>query len=174
MRIPWRKTPDNFLLTRVHVWANTLHLVWTMSVLVVLLLTLVAYGIVHFRALELPMGMVVPYLVGVAFFAFACASPHAQRVHAQAAGLLVPGVLLESVGFSILGLLCFRPSQGTSVLLGACVLCSVATVQWWHHARRRELADWLDQSQTSGAYVIAIVCALLCLLLAGLITNAFV
>lgn len=55
------QNPDNHLPSRVHVWTNALHLVWTISLLIVLALSLIAYGVATFRTQTLSPILLLPY-----------------------------------------------------------------------------------------------------------------
>lgn len=99
------ENPDNYLPTRVHVWANAVHLVWTVSLLMILALGFVACGIAMWRTMGMPLLVLWPFAQGMLFFWYASASKPAKRIHATAVGLLFPGVACTSAGFAALALL---------------------------------------------------------------------
>ena len=165
--------PDNYLPTRVHIWANTAHLVWTISLLIVLLLGLIAYSIIHVRSIETPLLMLWPYLCSIAFYFHACASPLAIHLHAKSVGVLFPGVLATSAGFTLLTVMCYLPSTGTIAMCASCLAFSLAAYAWVHTMSKYEEAAWFLEGQKTGAYSIAIAASILILLIIGFATAAF-
>lgn len=163
--------PDNYLPTRVHVWANTIHLVWTLSLLIVLLLSLIAYSLVEFRSMGTPLLMLWPYAQSMAYFAFCCTSPAAMRMRATAVGILVPGVVATSAGFSALVLVCYLPSWGGLALLVACRSCTIGALMWQRASVGSDSHSWMQEAQGSRAYSIAMAGAILVLLVVGLLTG---
>lgn len=158
------ENPDNYLPSRAHVWANGVHLVWTISQLIVLLLGLLAYSLAAFRTVPAPASMLWPYIFGVGFFAFTVVSPYAVQIHATAVGTLVPGIAVLSLGFAALALVCYLPSAAGSVLVAACAACLVASIAWERASRRGNLGAWLADWHGTGAYPIVVVVTILALL----------
>lgn len=165
--------PDNYLPTRVHIWANTAHLVWTISLLIVLLLGLIAYSIVQARSIETPLLMLWPYLCSMAFYFHACASPLAIRLHAKSVGVLFPGVLATSAGFTLLTVMCYLPSIGAAAMCTSCAAFSFAAYAWARVMSKDEDAVWFREGQKTGTYSVAIATSILVLLIIGFATSAF-
>lgn len=165
------ENPDAYLPTRVHTWANLIHLVWTISLAIMLLLSLVSYSIVRFRTVEVPLLMLWPIAQAMAFLAYASISPIAVRVRATSVGIFVPGVLAVSAGFCALILVCYLPSWTLAAVLLLCVLCAIGALTWSHTYAKRGDTEWLKEGSRSRAYSLAIATCLLCLLVIGLATQ---
>ena len=167
------ENPDNYLPSRVHVWANIAHLTWTVSVLMVLLLAMLAWGITNFRSTPTPILMLWPYAQAVVFYAFSSASSYAVRIRATGVGMFLPGVAAISLAFVAYALICFAPSIGAVLVLLTCTTCFAGTVVWVRRARYGEGAQWLEQNRVSGAYVVTVTTTIIAMLLAGVATLAF-
>ena len=165
------ENPDNYLPTRVHVWANTLHLVWTISLTIVLLLILLAYAVMEFRSMEVPLLTLWPIMQAMAFLAYSCVSPVAVRLRVTSVGIFAPGVALVAVGFITLTLVCFLPSWTQGVICLVCALCMLGAALWSRHSAQAKAA-WVEQGRASAAYSIAIAACVFCLLAIALATNA--
>lgn len=167
------ENPDNYLPSRAHVWANTLHLVLTISFVIVGLLGVLAYSIANFRTTPAPAALAWPYAQGVLFFAFSSLSPYAVKTRATGIGVFVPAVVALSAGFFCLASLCYLPSAAGTALCIACVACPLAALAWAHGAKRGELAEWLSTWSRAGAYPAVIAATVLGLLVLGFATFAF-
>ncbi|MBR3317978.1 MAG: hypothetical protein IKG21_09215 [Atopobiaceae bacterium] len=167
------ENPDNYLPSRVHVWPNIAHLTWTVSVLMVLLLAMLAWGITNFRSTPAPILMLWPYAQAVVFYAFSSASSYAVRIRATGVGMFLPGVAAISLAFVAYALICFAPSIGTVLVLLTCTTCFAGTVVWVRRARYGEGAQWLEQNRVSGAYVVTVTATIIAMLVAGIATLAF-
>lgn len=167
------ENPDTYLPTRAHVCANAVHLVWTISLLIVLLLSLIAYSIVGFRTLSMPSLMLWPYLHSMAFFFFACTSRLAIRLRAACTGVLLPGVAATSAGFLLLSVACYLPSAGTVLMCTACVLFTLVALAWVRTHSSSDHAEWISESRESGTYSVAVAASIFILLVIGFATSAF-
>lgn len=166
------ENPDVYLPTRVHVWANNFHLVWTFSLLVVLILGLLGYSFVSFRTLESPALMTWPYVQAMLFFAYAFTSYYAVRTQTTAVGALVPGVVCASMGILLVSLVCYLPSWGGALLWFACVVGSLWTCVWVRRQRGTDRRSWLEEQGRSRAYSIAIICCVGVLFVLGVLTAS--
>lgn len=158
------ENPDNYLPSRAHVWANTLHLVWTISLVIVGMLSVLAYSVVRFRTTPAPVELAWPCAAGVLFFAYASISPYAVRTRATGIGVFLPAVVAICVVFAVLALVCFLPSVAGVALGVSCVACLAGAIAWTRRARGSDLSDWLGAWRHAGAYPAAIVCTILLLL----------
>lgn len=170
---PVCENPDNYRLNRAHVWANIVHLTWTYSLLIVLLLILFAYSGARFRALPAPMFFVWPYLHGVLFFFLTSVTSYAVKVRSTGMGTFLPGVLAESLGFLALALVFYLPSLGGLLLCVCCAASIAAAIAWTRAARQGELGEWLLQVNYARIYVVVITATIVVLFVLGLATLAF-
>ena len=169
-REPLRDNPDTFLPTRVHVWANMIHLVWTISLLIVLLMSYLIYSIVDFRTQSLPALVLWPYLQAILFYAHTCASPLAARLRTVSVGMLLPCIAATSAAFALSAAICYLPSW-VSVVLGACGLLFTGLAHAWTRARARtedSAHDWFEAGRSFGVYAVAMTATVLTLVLLGL------
>ncbi len=167
------ENPDNYLPTRVHVWANIVHLTWTISILMVLLLAMLAWGISCFRSFSVPILILWPYVQAVVFFAFSSVTPYAVRVRATGVGVFLPGIAATSIAFSVYATVCFVLSTDTALLCAVCASCLEGTIIWVRHTRDNGSAEWLAQNRLTGAYAMAVTATILGMLVVGVATLAF-
>ena len=167
------ENPDNYLFGRAHVWANVVHLTWTFSLVIILLLSLLAYSVTNFRIEPAPMMLMWPYLQGVLFFSFISTTSYAVKTRSTGMGIFLPGVLAESLGFLALALVFYQPSLGGLLLCACCAASLAATVVWTRTAREGELGKWLSQVSYERIYATAITATILVLLTLGMATLAF-
>lgn len=164
------ENPDNYLPSRVHVWANSLHLVCVISMIIGLLLTMIAYSISCFRQNEAPVLVLWPYLQTMLFLVQSSASPAARRIHATSVGIMAPGVLASAIGTAALVTTCFLPSWRTVVICAACAISAIVVLVW--KAREQQVApDWLAEGRQSRFYGIAIPAAVAMLLFLGAVST---
>lgn len=164
------ENPDNYLLTRVHVWANSLHLVCVISMLIALLLSMIAYAIAHAQQAEAPLLILWPYLQAMLFLVQSSASPAARRIRATSVGIMVPGVLASAVGTAILVTFCFVPSWKTVAICAVCAASAVVVLAWRTH-ELRVAPDWLAGGRQSRYYGIAVPAAVAMLLFLGAVST---
>jgi hypothetical protein len=168
------ENPDNYLPTRVHMWVNNLFLVFSVSRIIVFLISLFAYSALNFRTIETPPLMVVLYLLSVAFFAFSSASPYAVKTRATGVGIFLPAVLFISVGFAALSLTCYVASLTQAGLLVAIALCLSACLAWYLRAKRGAHEIWISAWSHSGSYPTVVTATIFILLFFAFVTRAFV
>ncbi|MDO4536865.1 MAG: hypothetical protein Q4B54_01805 [Coriobacteriales bacterium] len=168
------ENPDNYLPTRAHVWANTMHLAWSISLSCTLLLCLITYSINNFRMMEAPLFMLLPIYCGMLFFAQAYASPYAIEAQCTDGGAFVPCVIASSVGFIALLVTCYLPSWQGLVLCMACLASVIWAFLWQDKIMRTENASWLEQGKHASSYSVYFVIALAGMLVIGILTSAFI
>lgn len=166
------ENPDNYLPSRVHVWANGIHLVWTISLAIMLLLAMLAHGAASPKAHDCPPLILWPYLQAVAFLSFASVSGLASRIRATCIGIFLPGIMVLSIGFTTYALACFRPSLGSATLCLSCIVCMSAAALWTRKHAHDNQGDWLVSGNGSSRFVGVIVGSLAILLIMGLATAA--
>ena len=166
------ENPDNYLPSRVHMWANNLFLVWSVARIIVFLISLFAYSALNFRTIETPPLMVLLYLFAVAFFAFSSASPYAVKTRATGVGIFLPAVFFISVGFAALSLTCYAPSPTQAGLLAAIALCLSACLAWYSRARRGAHEVWISAWIHTGSYPTVVTAMIFILLILAFITRA--
>lgn len=151
--------PDCNLPTRAHVWANTLHLIVTFTIVCVLTLGLIAYSFVNFRVYPAPLLVLWPLFQTIAFLVYEGVSPAAERMEALGVGAFEPGVIASSVGIAALMLVCYRFSWETAVVCLVCLAC-LAGVLVWRRSLAAETPVWIERGRISGTYSLAVVAAL--------------
>lgn len=164
--------PDTFQTSRFHVWANNAHLVWTISLLVVLLLCFISYSMVMFRSVPAPLLMAWPYLSSMLFFAYAHVSPHALRVQSMSIASFVPGVVATSLGFFLVATICYLPSPGSTLVAISSIVCSISAIVFVRTYVERTQETWFVQG-SGRTYTIAIIVFIASLLVIGIITSSF-
>ena len=164
------ENPDDYLPSRVHVWANSLHLVCVISMIIGLLLTMIAYSISCFQQNEAPVLILWPYLQAMLFLVQSSASPAARRIHATSVGIMAPGVLASAIGTAMLVVTCFLPSWRTAVICVVCAVSAIVVLVWQGH-ERRVAPDWLAEGRQSCFYGIAIPAAVAMLLFLGAVST---
>ena len=167
------ENPDNYELSRPHVWANIIHLTWTYSLLIVLLLILFAYSVTHFRAYAAPAIFIWPYLQGILFFFFMSVTSYAVKARSTGVGVFLSGVLTESIGFGLLAIVFYLPSVGGLLLCACCAVCLAAAFTWLRSACHGEVGEWFSQVKYARVYTVVITATIVVLLVLGLVTFAF-
>ena len=167
------ENPDNYLPTRVHNWANTVFLVWTVSLVGVGLLGLAAFGLSHFHAVSAPPLLAWPYLQATLFFSFANLSPYAVRTQATGIGTLTPAMSVLSLAFCALAVLVFTPTASSIALAVTCMAFLGVTHSWAWRAKHDERRSWLTAWEGAGAYPLVVALTILALLALGLSRLAF-
>ena len=166
------QNPDNYLPSRAHVWANTLHLVITFSCVCILVLAMVAYGFANFRACAPSLLILWPYLQTIAFLTYSSVSPYAERIEALSVGAFVPGVLASAVGVAIYTLACFLPSWESAFICAVCAASVAIVLAWRYHRLGAHEEQWLARGRKAGAYSMAVVASLVVMLVIGIATAA--
>ena len=164
--------PDTFQTSRFHVWANNAHLVWTISLIVVLLLCLISYSVVMLRTIPAPALMGWPYLSSMLFFAYAHVSPYALRIQSMSIASFVPGVLATSLGFFLVATVCYLPSPGALLVASSSVLCSIFAIVFARTYVKRTQETWFVQG-SGRTYTIAVIVFIASLFVIGIITSSF-
>ena len=164
------ENPDNYLPSRVHVWANSLHLVCVISMIIALLLTMIAYTIANFQQMAAPLLILWPYLQAMLFLVQSSASPAARRIHATSVGIMAPGVLASAIGTAALVTISFLPSWRTAVICAVCAASAIIMLAWQAH-ERRVAPEWLVEGRQSRFYGIAIPAAVAMLLFLGAVST---
>ncbi|MDO4538288.1 MAG: hypothetical protein Q4B54_09020 [Coriobacteriales bacterium] len=167
------ENPDNYLPSRVHMWANTFCLVWTITIIIVGLISVLAYGLKNFRSLPVPAELAFTYAQAMLFYAYSNLSPYAVKTQATGIGTLVPGVLAISIGFALMSITCFLPSLAGVFLCIACAACSFATLIWKRSAKESGMASWLATWRTTGIYPVVVTATIFGLLALGFFTLSF-
>lgn len=167
-----RYNPDNYLPSRVHVWANTLHLVITFSLVCVLTLGLLAYSIANFRMRPAPLLILWPFAQTVVFLVWEGVSPIAEKMESLGVGAFVPGVIASSVGVAALVAVCYRPSWEGAAICLVCAVCLAGVLVWFRSFSSGNVSAWVERGRHSGAYSLAVVAALAAMFVISVVTSA--
>lgn len=172
---PLQENPDTFLPTRLHVWANTMHMVWTIALLSIMLMGYLAYSVVYAHTHVMPNLVLWPYLQSMAFFAHTCASPFAPRLRTVSVGMLLPSVVAVSAVFAIPAMVCYNPSPIGVVLCVCGVVFTGLALTWMrmHSHEENPVHEWFEAGRSFWAYAAAMTCTVLVLVLVGFLTSAF-
>ena len=165
-----RRNCDNFLPTRAHVWANAVHLAWTVSLIILFCLSLIAYGIVTFRTQAMPLFVLVPFGFAMLYFVCACVMPTRLRVDATCTGMFAPGVIATAAGMAALTVSCFVPTVGSALSCAVYATCATGAIAWQRYNANN---PWLQSSRHAGAYSIAVTAVIAALVIIGILTSSF-
>lgn len=167
------ENPDNYLPTRIHMWFNNLFLVWSVTQIIIFVISLFAYSMLNFRTLETPPLLISLYLLSVAFFIFSSASPYAVKTRATGVGIFLPAVFFISIGFAALAVTCYVPSLTLTGLLVAITFCLAACLAWYLRAMRSEHEVWLSAWTHTSSYPTMVTTTIFILLFLAFVTRAF-
>ena len=164
--------PDNYLYTRVHVWANIVHLVWTITLSAMFALCMLGYSIANFQRFDLPLSVLWPVAQAVLFLAYANISPYAMRVEVSSIGSFVAS--LVAIAVCMLGMVaCFRFSWASVLATGAYLVLAAAAVAWRKNMDSDPKARaWIERESGSRVYGVLTATVIVALAAIGSYTSA--